>query len=172
MDHADVRLDLLTRLFRPEHNLPVFYIDGQSQGNEQNSLPRKAKIAIAQAESETVDPGKFRIYWQAIGDRTNNEAEYYALLKALQLITEKADRKDPGKTEQDLVRSDSKLVVNQVNGLWRVEDEKLIELSGQAREAIEKLGTVRLEWVPREENFAGLWLEGKLRPVSVERLRE
>jgi ribonuclease HI len=134
--------------------MPVYYIDGQSQGNEQNSLPRKAKIAIAYAESGTVDHGKFRIYWQSIGDRTNNEAEYYALLKALELI----------------VRSDSKLVVNQVNGEWRVEDEKLIDLSEKARDLIKNIGSVRLEWVPREENLAGLWLEGKLKPFSVERI--
>ncbi|TMI32510.1 hypothetical protein E6H28_03125, partial [Candidatus Bathyarchaeota archaeon] len=76
--------------------MPVYYIDGQSQGNEQNSLPRKAKIAIAYAESDTVDHGKFRIYWQPIGDRTNNEAEYYALLKALELIAEKATGKSLG----------------------------------------------------------------------------
>src|SRR6266568_1977919 len=100
--------------------MSVYYIDGQSQGNEQNSLPRKAKIAIAYAESDTVDHGKLRIYWQPIGDRTNNEAEYYALLKTLEMI--------------------------------------------------EKLGFIRLEWVPREENYAGLWLEGKLKPFSVERL--
>ena len=138
--------------------MPVYYIDGQSQGNEQNSLPRKAKIAIAYAESDTVDHGKFRIYWQPIGDRTNNEAEYYALLKALELIAEKATGKSLGNIGEALVRSDSKLVVNQVNGEWRVEDER-------------KLGSVRLEWVPREENCAGLWLEGKLKPFSVERLR-
>jgi ribonuclease HI len=150
--------------------LPVYYVDGQSQGNEQNSLPRKAKIVIAYAESDMVDPGKFRIYWQAIGDRTNNEAEYYALIKALELIAEKAPGKVPGNIGGALVCSDSKLVVNQVNGEWRVEDERLMELSSQAREMIEKLGSIRLEWVPREENYAGLWLEGKLKPVSVERL--
>jgi len=153
--------------------LPVFYIDGQSQGNEQNSLPRKAKIAIAYSESsDTIDPGKFRIYWQPIGDRTNNEAEYYALLKALELIAEKATGKYPGKIDEALVRSDSKLIVNQVNGLWRVEDERLMELSSQARDMIGKIGSVRLEWVPREENYAGLWLEGKLKPLLVERMRE
>jgi ribonuclease HI len=150
--------------------LRVFYVDGQSQGNEQNSLPRKAKIAVAYSESDQVDPGKFRIYWQPIGDRTNNEAEYYALLKALALIEAKADEKGSDKIAGVLVRSDSQLIVNQVNGLWRVEDERLAELSGEARELIEKLGSVRLEWVPREENFAGLWLEGKLRPLSVERI--
>jgi ribonuclease HI len=71
-----------------------------------------------------------------------------------------------------LVRSDSKLVVNQVNGEWRVEDEKLIELSEKARDLIKDLGSIRLEWVPREENLAGLWLEGKLKPFSVERISE
>jgi ribonuclease HI len=152
--------------------MPVYYIDGQSQGNEQNSLPRKAKIAIAYVESlDTVDSGRFKIYWQAIGDRTNNEAEYYALLKALELIGEKATGKVPGNMGEALVRSDSKLVVNQVNGEWRVEDEKLIELSEKARDLIKDLGSIRLEWVPRDENYAGLWLEGKLKPFSVERIR-
>jgi ribonuclease HI len=152
--------------------LIVFYIDGQSQGNEQNSLPRKAKIAIAYAESDKVDPGRFKIYWQPIGDRTNNEAEYYALLKALELIAEKATGKVPGRVDEALVRSDSKLIVNQVNGLWRVEDERLMELSSEASDLIKKIGTIRLEWVPREENYAGLWLEGKLKPFSVERIRD
>jgi hypothetical protein len=63
-------------------------------------------------------------------------------------------------------------VVNQVGGEWRVEDPKLIELTSKARDSIMKLGSVRLEWVPREENYAGLWLEGKLKPSSVERMRE
>ena len=157
--------------------MPVFYVDGQSQGNEQKDRPRNARIAIAYSERPTtVDPGKFRIYWQPIGDRTNNEAEYYALLKALALIADKWADKSTGKVPaaigEILVRSDSKLVVNQVGGEWRVEDPKLIELSSKARDSIRKLGSVRLEWVPREENYAGLWLEGKLKPSSVERVRE
>src|SRR5437867_5741799 len=138
--------------------MPVYYIDGQSQGNEQNSLPRKAKIAIAYAESDTIDHGKFRIYWQPIGDRTNNEAEYYALLKALELIAEKATEKPPSNIGEALVRSDSKLVVNQVNGEWRVEDERLIELSSQGRGTNERLCSLRLEWVSREEHYGGRWV--------------
>ena len=156
--------------------MPTFYIDGQSQGNEQNSLPRNAKIAIAYTESSgQIDPGKFRIYWQPIGDRTNNEAEYYALLKALTLAEERSTDKTTGKVRDGvgeiLIRSDSQLVVNQVNGTWRVEDSKLLELSEKARESVKNLRNVRLEWVPREENYAGLWLEGKLKPLSIERLR-
>ena len=159
-----------------DENLPIFYIDGQSQGNEQNSLPRNAKIAIAFSESSAeADPGKFRIYWQPIGDRTNNEAEYYALLKALALAAERWADKTTGKARGEvgkiLIRSDSQLVVNQVNGVWRVEDSKLIELSEKARDSIQTLGNIRLEWIPREGNFAGLWLEGKLKPLSIEKIR-
>src|SRR2546425_681961 len=150
--------------------MPVYYIDGQSQGNEQNSLPRKAKIAIAYAESDTVDHGKFRIYWQPIGDRTNNEAEYYALLKALELIAEKTTGKVPGNIGEALVRSDSKLVVNQVNGEWRVGDEKLIELREKAGGLIKKNGRVRFEWGSREEKLAGVWRGGGVKPFSVERI--
>jgi ribonuclease HI len=155
--------------------LEVFYVDGQSQGNEQNSLPRKARIAIAYAESaDVLDPSKFNVYWQPLGDRTNNEAEYYALLRALAMIeerwAEKTTGRIPSSVGQILIRSDSQLVVNQVNGDWRVEDSKLIELSETARDSVEKLGDVRLEWIPREENFAGLWLEGKLKPLSIERI--
>jgi ribonuclease HI len=158
-----------------DKELVVFYVDGQSQGNEQNSLPRKARIAVAYAESaDAHDPGKFKVFWQPLGDRTNNEAEYYALLKALAMIKERwaeeTTGRIPSSVGQILIRSDSQLVVNQVNGDWRVEDSKLIELSETARDSIEKLGDVRLEWIPREENFAGLWLEGKLKPLSIERV--
>src|SRR5437016_13908316 len=100
--------------------MPVYYIDGQSQGNEQNSLPRKAKIAIAYAESDTVDHGKFRIYWQPLGDRTHNEAEYYALLQAPELIAQEPTGNGPGKLGEARVRSDSQLAVNQANGDRRV----------------------------------------------------
>ena len=156
--------------------MPIFYIDGESRGNEQNSLPRNAKIAIAYSESSGhLDPSGIRIYWQPIGDRTNNEAEYYALLKTLALAEERWADKTTGRVlagiGEILIRSDSQLVVNQVNGAWRVEDSKLIELCEDARNSIEKLGSIKLEWVPREQNYAGLWLEGKLKPSSVERIR-
>src|SRR2546425_8316066 len=124
--------------------MSVYYVDGQSQGNEQNSLPRKAKIAIAYAESDAVDRGKFRIYWQPIGDRTNNEAEYYALLRALELIAETTTGKVPGNIGEALVRSDSKLVVNQVNGEWRGVEEKITKMSEKERGHINEPSSIRL----------------------------
>ena len=147
--------------------LPVYYIDGGSQGNEQRDKPRSARIAIAYSESsDRIDPGQIEISWEAIGNKTNNEAEYLALLKTLELISEKKSASPGG----IVIRSDSKLVVNQVKGDWQVKEPRLLELNKRARESLQKLGSVRLEWVPRRENFAGLWIEGTLRPLSVHRL--
>jgi ribonuclease HI len=147
--------------------LPVYYIDGGSQGNERRDRPRSARIAIAYSESsDRIDPGNIKIYWGAVGDKTNNEAEYLALLKTLELITE---RKSDGAGEL-VIRSDSKLIVNQIKGEFRVKEPRLKDLNEKAKDAIQKLGSVRLEWVPRRENYAGLWIEGMLRPLSVHRL--
>lgn len=146
--------------------MPIYYVDGGSQGNEQRDRPRRAKIAIAYSESsDRIDPTKITIYWEEVGDKTNNEAEYLALLKTLDLVNEKR----AGSGDQ-VIRSDSKLVVNQVKGEWQVNEPRLKELNDRAKDAMQKLGSVRLEWVPRRENLAGLWIEGMLKPLSVHRL--
>ncbi len=154
--------------------MPVYYIDGGSLGNEQKTKARSARIAIAYSESsDFIDPSKIRVYSELIGDKTNNEAEYEALLGALSLIAKSTnDRQDelsgPGKIS--LIRSDSKLIVNQTNGEWRVNEPKLISLNQRAKHLIKELGNVRLEWIPRNQNYAGLWIEGRVHPFSVEKI--
>jgi ribonuclease HI len=152
--------------------LPIYYVDGGSQGNEQKDRPRSGRIAIAYSESsDRIDPSKIEVFWGTVGDKTNNEAEYLALLKALELISEKlADKSDHGHREEVLIRSDSKLIVSQVKGEFQVKEARLKELNQRAKDAIQKIGSVRLEWVPRKENYAGLWIEGMLRPQSIHQL--
>ena len=146
--------------------MPIYYIDGGSQGNERRDRPRSARIAIAYSDSpDRIDPHKISIYWGEVGYKTNNEAEYLALLKTLDLINEK----DAG-SGGHIIRSDSKLVVNQLKGEWQVKEPRLRKLNDRAKDGIQKLGSVRLEWVPRRENYAGLWIEGLLKPLSVHRL--
>ena len=53
------------------------------------------------------------------------------------------------------VRGDSKLVVNQVNGVWACNFAHLREARGRCQKLIERLergDEVELEWVPREQN--------------------
>jgi ribonuclease HI len=81
----------------------------------------------------------------AIGPGTNNEAEYSALLLALYYAS--------GAGADELrVRSDSRLVVNQMRGLWAVRSGHLAEYHAEARRVAATLPSFRIEWVPREEN--------------------
>lgn len=82
---------------------------------------------------------------QAIGVATNNVAEYRGLIAGL----EQARRL--GADEVD-VRMDSKLIVEQMSGRWKVKHPALAELHQQARALASTFGFVRFSWIPREQN--------------------
>jgi len=149
------------------------YIDGQSVGNEQKGSPRRARIAVVFEPTSRLDA---KVFWQNVGNKTNNEAEYLALLKALFIINKPyPTRNDAGlPTDQGMVTilSDSELIVNQVRGTYEVRDVKLKGLWEEARSILGRMKNVDLKWVRREENFAGLWLEGRWKGGVVEELRD
>lgn len=76
---------------------------------------------------------------------TNNEAEYNALILGLQKALEL------GITELD-VEGDSNLVVNQVQGLWKVKVPRLVPLQSKANKLLWKLKKWTVKHVYREEN--------------------
>lgn len=144
--------------------MPVLYTDGQSIGNEQRQQSRKAKIAFVyqRPDSGTPTPQDSKVYFKDIGDKTNNEAEYHALLAGLWYISNKLTPKGM-KATNTRVFSDSKLVVGQVNGDWKAENPRLRQLQQKAVKVVVELQLPRLVWVPREQNYAGHWLEGRLK---------
>lgn len=81
----------------------------------------------------------------AIGIATNNVAEYEGLLAGLRAAAELR----PTAVE---VRMDSKLVIEQMAGRWRVRHPDLAPLAAQAAELARSLPSVRFDWVPREAN--------------------
>ena len=80
-----------------------------------------------------------------IGVATNNVAEYKAVLAAIELANEIAPE------AKLLVRMDSKLVVEQMSGRWKIKNEGMQELSGLMAKAIGSRD-VTFEWIPREQN--------------------
>lgn len=82
---------------------------------------------------------------EAIGVATNNVAEYRGLVAGL---TEAARL---GAAEV-AVFMDSKLVVEQMAGRWKVKHPDLITLHRQARELASRFDHVRYSWIPREKN--------------------
>jgi ribonuclease HI len=94
---------------------------------------------------------------------TTNVGEYNALIEALDLVTSPLGlgyRALACEHTDLVICSDSQLIVNQVNGQYRCRDKKLLPLRDRARTMLKELGAT-LQWVPREENLAGIALEGR-----------
>lgn len=79
------------------------------------------------------------------GIGTNNEAEYSAFIEGLKQAI------NLGWTDI-LVQGDSKLVVNQVAGSWKVNKDNLKPLNAEAKTLLSKFQSVKVEWIPREMN--------------------
>jgi len=79
------------------------------------------------------------------GRTTNNVAEYSGLLAGLRL----AHAIDPD--AQVEARMDSKLVVEQMSGRWKIKDRRLAGIAKQAHDAFDA-SRVRYTWVPRPQN--------------------
>ncbi|MCE7000353.1 bifunctional RNase H/acid phosphatase [Saccharothrix sp. S26] len=80
-----------------------------------------------------------------IGVATNNVAEYQGLIAGLRAAAEL------GASVVD-VRMDSKLVVEQMSGRWKVKHPSMQPLVAQAREVARSFDRVAYEWIPRERN--------------------
>ena len=79
------------------------------------------------------------------GQGTNNDAEYKALiagLRGLQSVLALADRR-PADVALE-VRGDSRLVLEQLRGTWKVKNPRLAELHREARGLLDLFGEVRL----------------------------
>ncbi len=116
----------------------LIYTDGASRGN-----PGPAGIGIVICD----ESGKIvKEYEEFIGTATNNIAEYRALIKALELAGIFSINKID-------CFSDSELMVKQLNGEYRVKNEKLGKLFLQVREKEKRFEKVNYFHVPREEDL-------------------
>ncbi|MBF6177366.1 bifunctional RNase H/acid phosphatase [Nocardia otitidiscaviarum] len=83
--------------------------------------------------------------WEYLGVATNNVAEYRGLIAGLEAAAEL------GATEV-AVRMDSKLVVEQMSGRWKVKHAAMIPLADRARQLVAGFDGVRFDWIPRAAN--------------------
>ncbi len=80
---------------------------------------------------------------------TNNEAEYRSLIGALHALLETCG--DPARVAVEVL-TDSKLVVMQLQGRWKVRAGNLAPLHRAARRVAGRFGEVRYVWHPREKS--------------------
>ena len=87
------------------------------------------------------------------GQTTNNEAEYLTLLHGLRAVLNELIR--DGRNPADVtisVLSDSKLVVEQVNGRWKIRHAPLRPFQSEARDLFARFAAWQLHWQPRVES--------------------
>lgn len=80
-----------------------------------------------------------------LGRTTNNVAEYEALLMGLEALLKVGKKKVR-------IQSDSELLVRQLNGQYRIKDEKLKLLCDRAMVLLRQLDWYRIVHIPRESN--------------------
>ncbi|HEY1238697.1 MAG TPA: ribonuclease HI family protein [Solirubrobacterales bacterium] len=115
----------------------IVNVDGGSRGN-----PGPAAVAAV-----VTDPSGEELAERAetIGEATNNVAEYRALLLGIELA------KELDADEIEFV-GDSKLIVEQVKGNWKVKQDHLRPLHTKVRDALRDLPTWSIRHVKRGEN--------------------
>ena len=127
---TDIGEDLMARHF-------VVTADG---GARSNPVGPAAYGAVVYENNEVV-----KEVGASIGIASNNVAEYQGLIAGLKAVNEI----DP--TATILVKMDSKLVVEQMSGRWKVKHPNMQKLVKQAF-ATHDPTLVTYQWIPREEN--------------------
>ena len=116
----------------------VMEADGASRGN-----PGHASYGTVVRNMNT---GEVVVELAAVlGHATNNVAEYNGLIAGLEAIS----ALDPNAIVE--VRMDSKLVVEQMSGRWKIKSPDMRELAIKARDLL-PFGNVTYTWIPREDN--------------------
>ncbi|MER5494318.1 bifunctional RNase H/acid phosphatase [Streptomyces sp. NPDC002454] len=116
----------------------VVEADGGSRGNP--GPAGYGAVVIDPASGETLAEAA-----EYIGVATNNVAEYRGLIAGLRA----AHALDPAARVR--VRMDSKLVVEQMSGRWKIKHPDMKPLAAEAA-AVYPAGRVGYEWIPRERN--------------------
>lgn len=120
----------------PEDRL-IIYIDGASRGN-----PGRAGAGIWITNGEGKKISEVSRY---LGHKTNNEAEYWALLLGL-----REAKRLGGEALQ--IFTDSELVERQIKGVYRVKDLDLKALHKTVIENLKTFSSFEIESIPRKEN--------------------
>jgi broad specificity phosphatase PhoE/ribonuclease HI len=116
----------------------IIEADGGSRGN-----PGPAGYGAVVRDADT---GELLVEASGgLGTTTNNVAEYTGLIAGLRAAVKEG-------AQFAEARLDSKLVVEQMSGRWKIRQPHLRPLAGEAAELARQLGDVKYTWVPRARN--------------------
>lgn len=121
----------------------IVYTDGGSRGNPG---PAGVGVVICNEKGQQI-----KGYSKDIGVKTNNEAEYEAVIFALQKIKQLFGKEKTKDFEIEM-RMDSQLIARQLKGEYKIEEEKLFPLFIKIWNLRMDFGKITFTEIPREKN--------------------
>ncbi len=121
----------------------ILNTDGGSRGNPG---PGAIGVVISNEQGNIL-----KEYGEAIGERTNNEAEYGALVSGLKSAKVLVGKTEAKNTELEC-KLDSELVVKQLNHEYKLKDERIQKFFIEIWNLTLDFGKVSFAYIPREEN--------------------
>ncbi len=128
---------------------PAFLIrtDGAARGNPGPASFGVVLVDLARPDARDPRARPDASISEFLGKQTNNVAEYTGVVRGLELAAELGARRVE-------LLLDSKLIVEQLHGRWRVKDAKLIPLWSACRRLLGGFGRWSAHHVPRAQNGA------------------
>jgi ribonuclease HI len=121
----------------PDHLTVVVNCDGAARGNPG---PAGIGVVIARPDGTVIDT-----IARGLGETTNNVAEYIAVREGLRRAAELG-------AQEVLLRTDSRLLVEQLTGRYRVKAAHLKPLHAEILALVPRFASIQFEHVPRERN--------------------
>ena len=128
------------------------FTDGGARGN-----PGSAAIGVIIKDSAG---HTIKGHGETIGRATNNEAEYCAVIFALQKVKALLGKEKTKKISVE-ANMDSELVVRQLGGKYKIEEERLFPFFIKIWNLKMDFGEVKFAHIPREKNKEADWLVNK-----------
>ena len=124
----------------------IIYTDGGARGN-----PGPAAIGVV-INPPAGGAGGIKKYGEYIGQATNNDAEYQAVIFALKKLKQLIG-KEKAKSEAEVeVHLDSELLERQLNGEYKIKEKNLQQLFLQIWNLKQDFRSVIFKHIPREDN--------------------
>jgi len=115
----------------------IIYTDGAARGN-----PGPAAIGVVLKDTAG---NAIATISQRLAPTTNNQAEYLAIIGGLEKAVSLGCR-------HVSVKSDSELIVNQINGQFKIKNTAIRPLYQQVVQLTGKLESFAISYIPREQN--------------------
>lgn len=120
----------------------IINADGGSRGNPGPGA--SAFVVTNESGDVLIKDGIF------LGVTTNNEAEYQAVVEAFKRVEKEFTGSLPVEIE---MRADSKLVVEQLSGRFKVKHPRIKVLFDNVKFLERKIGQIKYTYIPRQENY-------------------